>query len=548
MRVEKKAKTAVIFMILLILAVSCLCGCSGKLEMFREEEEKYEVINSTDVFLPMAYVRTLNPALSKDEDTYYISKLIYEGLFELDDTMKAVPKLVRSYKYNDEGTQLTLTLRDDIFWHDGEKLTGDDVKFTVDLLTNLSAENSTLYGKYVDNIKSVQTNKSDKQKVTILFKEASDSSAEKLTFPILPKHQYKSIAEVKKHIDDFEPIGTGPYKVSKYDSLKSLALVPNENYYGTVPGNKLTFKVVPSNKEALSLMGANDISLLFIKDIDRETIINNAEVKTQNFPSNCVEFIGFNFNKEYLRNKRIRQAIAYAADSEKILESAYYSCGILVDSMYYPGYLGIANEGDVYPYDPEKAEKLLKEIGINDSDGDGYLDDESGKALNIEILISEGDVSRSAAAQIIKHSLDELHISSQIVQCTQSEYLTRINSGDYDIFIGEYSFADYYDLRPLLHSAYGNIINYSNSTIDYYLDIMGNGASDDKVKAYEDLKKLLQEELPYYPVLYRTYGMVMSESLEGESTPIFSDLYRGAENWKLTYKRLIETENNDIDK
>ena len=539
---HKLRRTAALALCCVLLA-SLLTGCSEKLELLRGQEEKYEIEKSSDVYLAMGYVRTLNPALSKDEDVYYISKLIYDGLFELDETMAAVPKLVKSYSYSEDSTELDITLRDDVYWHDGEKLTADDVKYTVELLQSLGSD--TLYSNYVSNIKSVKVNKSDKQQLTITFKSGADSAEAKLIFPIMPEHQYKSVADMKKHTDDFTPIGTGPYKVDEYDLLTSLKLSPNESYYDAVSANTLTFEVVPGSKEALSLLNVDEISLVFIKDIDRETIINNTDAVTQNFPSNCVEVIGFNQNKEYLKNKKLRQAIAYATDSKKILESAYYSCGILTDSLYYPGYLGVENEGDSYEYNLEKAAELLKKAGMKDSDGDGYLEYTEGEALSIEILIKADDVSQVAAAQLIKKSLGDIQVAAEIAECSEEDYRSRLAAGSYDIFIGEYTFADYYDLRSVLHSGYGNVINYSNENVDSKLELLAKGATKDKAKVYKELKKTLKEDLPYYPILCRTYGMVMSNSLVGESTPLFNDFYRDAANWTLEYKRAVTDEKEE---
>ncbi len=148
-------------------------------------------------------------------------------------------------------------------------------------------------------------------------------------------------------------------------------------------------------------------------------------------------------------------------------------------------------------------------------------------------------MSQVAAAQLIKKSLGDIQVEAEIAECSAEEYRSRVATGDYDIFIGEYTFADYYDLRSLLHSGYGNVVSYSNEKVDSNLDLLATGATKNKAKVYSELKETLAEDLPYYPILYRTYGMVMSQSFVGENSPLFNDFYRNAASWSLEYKRVV---------
>lgn len=77
---------------------------------------------------------TLNPLVSQSEDIYYISKLIYDGLFELDDNLNAAPKLVESYEVDTEKASISIKLKKNIKWHSGNTLKAEDVRFTVNAI------------------------------------------------------------------------------------------------------------------------------------------------------------------------------------------------------------------------------------------------------------------------------------------------------------------------------------------------------------------------------------------------------------------------------
>jgi peptide/nickel transport system substrate-binding protein len=87
-------------------------------------------------------------------------------------------------------------------------------------------------------------------------------------------------------------------------------------------------------------------------------------------------------------------------------------------------------------------------------------------------------------------------------------------------------------LRFLLHSAYGNPAGYTNLAMVSLLDKMESGVSQkERQSAYEQISQTLTNELPYYCLLYKTYGAIASPSMEGEINPNFLNLYQGAEKW-----------------
>lgn len=511
------------------------CGVASKVEDFllgTEEEYRYEDV----VHLPMEAVKTLNPALSHDEDTYHITKLIYDGLFLLDEAMVPQKKLVQSYQYYDDGTSLRVVLRRGIEWHDGKKFSAEDVKFSIDLYKQLAKANKGLYTDYVKGIKSVEVE--GEYTLAIHYHENNDNNIVNLIFPIVPAHQYGSIGNfiAKGEAKQFKPIGTGRYKVEEYNRLASLTLAANANYYDAKAENTIIFHVLPNKKDAVKLLKAGELSLLYNNTPDRDALVAEADIERLNYISNEAEVIGFNTSKTPFVEKRVRKAIASATDAKTILEKAYYKTGVLSDSILYPGYFGLEGKEEVYPYDLQAAKEYLKNAGYEDRDSDGYVENKAGDEIEIKILVKREDASGTLAASMLKPDLEQLGITVIIDARGDDEYRSMLNSGNYDMFIGGVKINERYDLRPLLHSSYNNIARYQSSRADKYLNTMNAGVDNDqKEKAAVELKKILAEDIPYYCLFYKTYGIFYTDVLQGEPAPNYNYIYRGCEKWSCRY-------------
>ncbi|QIB69462.1 hypothetical protein Ami103574_09025 [Aminipila butyrica] len=543
-------KISIIGAVLLVLAAIILYSQQGQVYnlLNKSDEENVTYTQSQTVELPMEKVRTLNPVTSKDSDTYQISKLIFESLFTLDEHLSLTNQLASSYNYSGDKTSVTIHIKRDAYFSNGSNLTGDDVKYSIDNYIAAATSGNTIYSSYVGNIKSVSVEKNDRYSVVVRFKDKSDVSMENFLFPIISERSYGKNTAYKVVSTDFIPVGSGPYAVESYNDISKLNLVANSYYNGTKPKNTLSFTVLPEKEDVIPLLEVNNISLGFLEDLSRDTLVSDKKISSKNFLANDVEVLGFNFAREAVTEKKVRQALAYAVDVKKLNESAYYKKGVLSDTIYFPGYLGTENTGDNYPYNLKKSAVLLTSAGYVDRDDNGYLEDRNEKELSLTILVNGADISRKIVAEDLKASLDKLSISSHIVYAADGEdFNNKLRQKDYDLFIGGIHINETYDLRNLLHSGYGNLIGYSNKKADKLLDKLKSGISQEqKMETVEGLKDILVNEVPYYPIVYKTYGALKAESLNGdEASYMFNNFYGNAQNWYCKYAQ-VKTEDLEV--
>jgi peptide/nickel transport system substrate-binding protein len=157
--------------------------------------------------------------------------------------------------------------------------------------------------------------------------------------------------------------------------------------------------------------------------------------------------------------------------------------------------------------------------------------------LTLKCLIRGDDASRVSAGQMIQAALQRIGLACELAIADGEAYTEALFAGDYDLYLGGAQFAESYDLRPLLHSAYGNPIAYGDPETDALLDAFAAAKSpQERLESFEAIHARLVEEIPYYCLFYKTYGAVASPAFEGEMNPRFDDIYRGCEDWRCVYE------------
>lgn len=432
-----------LMIIMVLCAALCLSACDGVDFSSDEEEKEYKEISH--LYFPVNNIRTLNPSVSKDEDTYFISRLLYDGLFRIDGQMIPRRNLAASYHFIKDTNELDISLKSAKF-HDGKELKADDVKFSIDAYK--AAGDKCRYKSLIDCIEGCDVKSSKDLKIR--FKDKGKKSLAMLTFPILPAHKYDSVYSLNNKEGGFEPVGTGQYKFSSFKDKISLELKPNKKYHGVTAENSITFLVTKNSSSAYQLVEAGSLSALITRASDREARVGQKEQKIIDFLGNEAEFIGFNFNREVTLNKDVRKGIALSINTRTLIEDAYQNSGVQNDTFYYAGYLGTKVAGDKYPRSRRKALAKFALAGYTDSNSDGVLENSQGTPINLNILVNDDDKQRKHLAELIKEQLEDVGVNSYITAQNKVTYLESLKNGSFDIFVGGLEYDEVMDLSPFL--------------------------------------------------------------------------------------------------
>lgn len=518
----------------ILAAAVIIIGATASVEIYKEEilniDPDVQYKTSGSLSLSCEHLDTLNPVLSQSEDVYHLSKLIYNSLFDYDENLNVVPELVDEYTVDKDRGKVVMTLKEGIKWHNGKTLKASDVNYTINAIKN--AGTRSLYYEAASKISYVYVR--DTYKLELYFRNAYDASLDDLIFPILPSAQFANAYQLAQAEENFRPIGTGQYQYQSYNYLKQLRLKPNEEYWGTAAKRKLKIMILPEKELSPNMMEIEAVTCYVDDSSERRSTVIDKNFVMYDMVANDVEFLIFHPKSVLMKDKEVRQAVAFAVDEQNILASGYMGDAVLSDSIYYPDFCGVSDEGTSYAYNPDRAKELLKEKGISDSDNDGILEDEKGTEQTLRIAVNKNNATRLAAARLIEKDLEELGFKTELDELPWKEYETAVASGKHDIIVTGFSVNEQYDLRDFYNgrSAWKY---YNDELIALSNEMERLHTSAEYTEIYANLKEVLLDELPYYSLCYKKAGLVGIQGFKAGKTSMFNDHYRNIDTWSWTY-------------
>ncbi len=523
----RKNSRRMISLVMCFLCTAALTACQQSGIFTNNDENGNAYTLSDQITLSSTVLRSVNPITSQDNDFYHISKLVYDSLVELDDTLAPQPSLASDWSVDQASRSVTFTLKSGVKFSDGSSLSAKDVVFSFNACKDAGTS------PYKHNVQYItKAEASGDSKVTFRFSSATNISLADFVFPIVSSSQFSS---KKAFLDDTEEavVGTGRYMITSVDLKQQLKLEANPNYYGQKPTNTVKVSVSPIETQYVGFVESGELSMIIETAPDRDDVSGNSKLSVTDFTSNEFETLGFNCASGACADPALRRAIAYIIDRDEIKGAAYYNYGTKSDDLYYPGYYGTEIK-NMYAPDKDKVNDNLKTAGYSDTDGDSMLENADGAELTLKLAVNTDNLSRKTAAQLVASELLEYGINVTISEVASESFTSAITSGSYDMFIGGWKVTEDYDLRSFYHSSYGNPARYSNATLDGYLDEMQSGLDAENMTAtLEKAKKILEDEVPYLCLMYKTYSVVSTADLEGIVAPRFDDYYYACDDWKI---------------
>ncbi len=305
---------------------------------------------------------TLDPQKTSGTLTFQTVKSIYDTLAEPDENGVIVPALAESWDVSADSLTWTFHLRKGVKFHNGDAFTSADVKASFERI--LAEETGSPHRKEMGIIASIDT----PDDMTVVFNLSGPHAPFLASLAsgwgaILPKSLIDS-----GHDFDSLPVGTGPFKLEEWVRDSKVVFVKNEDYWmkGVPKLDKVVLNIIPETSIQVQGLLAGQIDIVFIIDSDDIPMLEaSPDVVLEENLTSLIMVMPMNTSVAPLNDIRVRQAINYAIDKQKILDIAYGGgkpIGTFMDrgNAYYKDFT------DLYPYNPEKAKALLKEAGVGD--------------------------------------------------------------------------------------------------------------------------------------------------------------------------------------
>ncbi len=454
--------------------------------------------------------RTLNP-VSEDYDTssdYICLRKVFETLFYYDldyNGVKLEPVLADSMHVSDNGLEVTVKLKKNIWFSDGVPITADDVIFTYNTIMDpgIDAESTRSYFSSVKTLVKV-----DDRTVRFIFKQVFWKNLETIgTMYILPKHiyEYKNPEEFNNRISN--PVGSGPYIFEKWDVGQQIVLRRNDNYWGKKPAlDKFVFKFITNETAEIQALRAHDIDYMEPTSAQYAAFSNDPkfrkEFKVLAYwnPAGGFSYIGWNQARAYFKDKRVRLALTMGINRESIAININHGYSKIITGPFYIN--GKQYDPDIkpWPYDPQKSNKLLDEAGWIDSNGDG-IRDKNGIELRFKLSYPSGSPTYEEIVKAIKDDLARIGVDMVPDPVEWSIFLNKMHDGDIDAALSGWAGtieSDPYQLFDSSQMKGSNYYGINNKDMDALIEKARRALEPEKRYAlYHRFDRLVHQLQPY---------------------------------------------------
>jgi len=447
----------------------------------------------------------LNPITATDAyETTVNSGNVYETLVRRDNkTLEIVPLLADSWEISEDKLIYTFYIKKEIKWHDGVPFTSHDIVFSYNKIIDPKVDSPQLRNYYQD-IRKVEA--LDDHTVRFTYARPYFLALEFCGgMPIVPRHIFEK-GDFNTNSAGRSPVGTGPYKFAKWNTGSEIILERNEEYWGTKPHIKrIVFKIINDPSVAFQVLKREDLDLTGLTPIQWER-----QTKSEAFERNYdklgyftpnYSYIGWNMEKVYFSDRRVRTAMTQLVNRQLILEEILYDLGEVVTNPFYINSPEYDKSIEPYPYDPERAKKLLDESGWIDRDGDGIRDRE-GVKFEFEFLIPAGSETGEKIATILKEELDKVGINMEIRKTEWAVFTQRLNERRYDAVTLAWSMGVETDPYQVWHSSQAeqgsNFVGFVNQEADRLIEQARTEFNREKrIELYKKFSGIVNEEQPY---------------------------------------------------
>ncbi len=461
---------------------------------------------------------------------------------DLEKPDKWVPELAYKIEVNDDYTEYTIHIRDEVYWQppnvdyandkydwidQSHQLDAEDCKFFFEMVKNsqVQAGAAKSYYKDVEKVEVI-----DDTTFKVVWKEKTFQSmpATMEAYP-LPKHIFTRTESGEKISKDSlgmkfnshwaarHPIGVGAYNFVKYEKGTRVVLEENERYYGQAPPlERIEYNIIKEPKRRFLKLKADEIDFtqlsppIYKRQIQEggsnSPFNEDGPLKHDTIDRFAYSYIGWNMDKEMFSDKKVRRALTMSFNREGIINNVYNGLGNIQTGPFFYKHPANSDNVDPLPFDLNKASSLLEEAGWSDTDGDGVREgtiDGSETEFTFTITAYNQPTWKSALS-VYKEDLRKIGVNMDFSPVDWPTMQKKMNEKNFDAYTGGWALAWAIDPYQIWHSSQADIpkgsnrVGFRNDKADELIEKMR--ATFDREKRLEyarDFHEILHEQQPY---------------------------------------------------
>lgn len=425
----------------------------------------------------------LDPRNGSSTITASILASLYSTLVKTDPTGAIVCDAAESYEQVDD-TTWHFTLRQDVYFTNGDQMTANDVAYTINSLRD-SEKNYALSGDF----SFMQVEVLGDFEFNIVTDYPFPSLPLRLNYVKIVPSAY--VEEVGDEGFAAAPIGSGPFKFVSWTKDQSVVLEKNPDYYGEVPQiDQLIFEVIPEAADRVAALQAGEVDIIcnvpttqaeYLQSLDGITVVGQ--------PSTRVVWLQFNLVGEEtpLDDIRVRQAMNYAVDRDALIAGVLDGYAVKVASISTPEYEGYDPDVQGYTYDPDQARQLLADAGY----ADGFT---------IECSVSPGLLNGTDVVQAIAGQLAEVGINMTITEVDSATQREQIGAGTVAPAFLQGLGGPYCDINLIASIGFTEGARYCTWVDQEFMDLAAQAASemdaDVRAELFSQMQQMMVDKAP----------------------------------------------------
>ena len=464
---------------------------------------------------------TLDPHLVTDTTSAGIVVEIFSGLVSLNEDLDIVPELAESWSISGGGTVYEFKLRPDLKFSNGEPVTAEDVKWSIERAAHPDTEspvaeiylgdivgvNEIIEGRG-DVVSAPGVTLVDDRTIRIEIDAPKAYFLAKLTYPTAYILNRDNVEAGGDSWTD-NAAGTGPFFLEEYRIGQRMVLARNENYWGkhayldnVVLNLAGGVSMAMYENDEIDITGVGLADLTRVQDPTEE--LNKDLVRVP--PHFSISYVGFNITEPPFDDPKFRQALNYAVDKQLISEQVYSDLVMPAYGILPPGFPGYSDEVEGIGYDPEKAKQLLAESK--------YADPETRPRITVTIPGTGG--SAPLDVQVIGTMWEDvLGVKIDVQQVEWATYLQDLNRSRLQAWGGIGWEADYPDPQDFIDILFysessGNHGKYSNREVDRRVE-QARTEQDiiRRVELYNEAEEIILQDAAWLPLWFDMEGLAL---------------------------------------
>lgn len=444
----------------------------------------------------------LDPRFSTDAASSRIGKLVFRSLTISDERQQPIPDVAVDWKV-DSPLTVSFRLRPDAAFHDGRAITADDVRATYESI--LDPKTGSPKRAELEVLEAIET--PDPYTVRFRLKEPYAPIFEATTLGILPRSSLETPGSPL--------VGSGPFRISSIDPGHEVRLT-------AVPGHRglreIRFRVIPDDTVRALEVKKHSVHLVEnAVDPDHLTwLAEDADTCIRRTAGTTFQYLGINLRDDRLRDRRVRQAIAFSIDRDAIVAHLLNGYARPATGLLAPNHWAFESDVATYPHDPAAAQRLLDDAGVPDPDG-------SGPSLRFQLTYKTTPLdSRRRIAETLQANLAEVGIGLDIRTYEWGTFYDDIRRGNFQLYglswVGVSDPDIYFNLlsSTMTPPRGNNRGGYASPEIDR-LTLLGRRAFDPPARQeiYSQIQKIAAEDLPFVPLWWSDTVVVQDRRLCG---------------------------------